>query len=221
MYHNIHENSFDDLSVEVSNLDKQFKYLNKRKYTSIFFSEIHHPITSKVIITFDDGYKNNFDYLPDLLAKHNLKAVLFISTHFIQHGYDNNIMMTFEELRSLPSNLFEIGLHSHSHKDFRTLTMEQAEDDLKMNMKILNEEKINYCSVFAYPYGKYIKEKNQKEIFFNILKKLGINVAVRIGNKVNSIKTTNPFEVCRIDIKGQDSLIKFKLKLILGKLNFF
>lgn len=221
MYHNINEKSQDDLTVEIRNLDEQFAYLAKKRYNSLFFSEIHQSISKKIIITFDDGYKSNFDYLPDLLKKHGLKAVIFIPTHFIQNGYGNNVMMTFDEIRSLPTDLIEIGLHSHSHKNFTTLSLTQAEEDLKMNMRILDDEKIKYNKVFAYPYGRFIKVKNQKQMFFDMLRALDINLAVRIGNKANSLKTVNSFEICRIDIKGKDSLTQFKLKLLLGKLKFF
>lgn len=221
MYHKINEKASDSLTVDIENLDRQFAFLNKKKYSSLFFSEIHQPVSKKIIITFDDGYKNNFDYLPDLLARHNLKAVLFIPTHFIQYGYHDHVMMTFDEIRSLPPDLIEIGLHSHSHKDFSTLSLHEAEEELRMNMEILNDHNINFCKVFAYPYGKYIKNKSQKKQFFTMMKGLGIDFAVRIGNRINNSKTTNPFEICRIDIKGNDSITRFKLKLFFGKLKLF
>ena len=221
MYHHINEKTNDGLSVDIGDLDRQFEYLRRKKYVSLFFSEIGRPVAKKIIITFDDGYKNNFDHLPDLLIKHGLKAVIFIPTHFIQHGYGSNVMMTFDEIRRLPTDVIEIGLHSHSHQNFRTLSLTQAEDDLRSNMKILDDEKIRYQKVFAYPYGKHVKAKGQKKIFFNMLKKLEIDFAVRIGNRANGMRNTNPFEICRIDIKGEDSLMRFKLKLMLGKLKFF
>ncbi|WP_050009633.1 hypothetical protein [Flavobacterium sp. B17] len=66
MYHQIAEESTDDLTVNLKNLEEQFKYLNRKKYTSKFFSELHIPSKRNIIITFDDGYKNNETYLPSL-----------------------------------------------------------------------------------------------------------------------------------------------------------
>ena len=65
--------------------------------------------------------------------------------------------------------------------------------------------------IFRISTRKYINFKNQKQMFFNMIKSLDINFTVKIGNKANILKTTNPFEICRIDIKGKDSLIKYKL----------
>jgi len=53
------------------------------------------------------------------------------------------------------------------------------------------------------------------------LKANNIAYALRIGNRVNSFPLRHPYEVQRIDIKGEDSFLKFKLKLRLGKLKLF
>ncbi|MCL1670907.1 polysaccharide deacetylase family protein [Elizabethkingia ursingii] len=220
MYHKIGKHTQDSLTVEINALEKQFEYLSKKKYLPIFFNEIHASTKKKIIISFDDGYRNNYEYLPKLLKKHSLKAVIFIPTFFIENGYNDNTMMSFDEIRSLPSDLIEIGLHSHFHRNFRTLSPQQADADIKTNIEILKKNQINYSKVFAYPYGKHIREKKSKKEFISMLKQNDIHFAVRIGNKINHIYNTNPFELCRIDIKGSDSMLKFKLKLLLGKLKF-
>lgn len=220
MYHQIGEKSTDNLMVSMDNLDSQFKYLKDRNYSSKFFSEINVPTKKSIILTFDDGYRNNFDHLPSLLKKYNLKAVIFIPTKFIQEGYENHPMMTFENIKNLDPNYFEIGLHTHAHENLRTLSPELIEKDIETNMQILNDHQINYKKVLAYPYGKYPKKNEDKKKFFIILKKLGIEFAVRIGNRVNYYPSKK-YELCRIDIKGDDSIEKFKLKLIFGKLKLF
>ncbi|MBK1898199.1 polysaccharide deacetylase family protein [Chryseobacterium paridis] len=220
MYHQVEKKSTDSLTVSLDNLEKQFKYLKDKNYSSKFFSDINIPTKKSIIITFDDGYKNNFDHLPLLLEKYNLKAVIFIPTKFIQEGYNNHPMMTFDDIRKLDPNYFEIALHTHIHENLRTLSPEAIEKDLEANMQILNHHHINYKKVLAYPYGKYPKRKKDRKIFFMVLEKLGIDFAVRIGNRVNYYPSKK-YELCRIDIKGDDSIEKFKLKLIFGKLKLF
>jgi len=221
MYHKVEKASNDDLTVNLENLERQFRYLNKKKYFSKSFREINIPAKKSIILTFDDGYKNNFEYLPRLLEKYDLKATIFISTKFIQEGYKNYDMMTFEDIKNLNQKYFEIALHTHAHENFRNVSVDFIETDLKKNMQILASQGIEYSKILAYPYGKYPKEKHEKMHLFFILKKMGINFAVRIGNKVNYFPTNKPYELCRIDIKGRDSLIKFKLKLIFGRLKLF
>ncbi|BFO65075.1 polysaccharide deacetylase family protein [Chryseobacterium sp. KCF3-3] len=221
MYHQVEKESHEDLTVSLKNLEQQFSYLSSKKYTSYFFSEL--PLSAKrnIIITFDDGYRNNLEYLPSLLEKYNLKATIFIPTGFIENGYNNYSMMTFDEIRSLDKKYFEIALHSHAHENLSNVSLDFIEKDLKKNMEILDAQNIGYSKVLAYPYGKYPQKKHDKLAFFSILKKIGIDFAVRIGNKVNYHPTQRPYELCRIDIKGKDSLIKFKLKLIFGRLKLF
>lgn len=221
MYHKVEKESEDELTVSVENLERQFKYLREKKYRSLFFKEIHSVSEKKIIITFDDGYYNNYEFLPALLEKYDLKATIFISTGFIENGYHENKMMSFEDLRNLNTNFFEIALHSHLHQNFRTLNIREIEKDLIANMQILESHQINYSKILAYPYGKYPKNGENQNLLFHTLKKLGIDFAVRIGNKINYFPNARPYELCRIDIKGSDSLQKFKLKLILGKLKLF
>lgn len=221
MYHQVEKESHEDLTVSVKNLEQQFSYLNRKKYCSRFFSDLTVLSKRNIIITFDDGYRNNLEYLPSLLEKYNLKATIFIPTGFIEKGYNNYPMMTFEEIRNLDKKYFEIALHSHAHENLKNASFDFIEKDLKKNMQILDAQNIRYSKVLAYPYGKYPQKKHDKLTFFSILKKIGIDFAVRIGNKVNYYPTQHPYELCRIDIKGKDSLIKFKLKLIFGRLKLF
>ncbi|SEM20422.1 Polysaccharide deacetylase [Chryseobacterium taichungense] len=221
MYHQIAERSTEDLTVSVKNLEEQFKYISKKKYNPKFFNELHTPSKRSIIITFDDGYKNNEVYLPALLEKYKLKATIFIPTEFIQKGYKDNEMMTFEDIRNLDRDYFEIALHSHSHQNFRNVSADFIENDLQKNMQILDNENIQYSKVIAYPYGKYPKKNPEKAAVFSVLKQLGILYALRIGNKINYFPSQNPYELCRIDIKGKDTLIHFKLKLIFGRLKMF
>lgn len=221
MYHKVEKSSPDDLTVDLANLEKQFKYLSESGYRSIFFSEIQIPAKRRIILTFDDGYKNNFDYLPSLLEKYHLKATIFIATRFIQQGYENYEIMTFQNLKDLNENYFEIGLHSHSHENFRNVSVDFIEEDLRLNREILDQHGVKYQNILAYPYGKYYKSHPEKGQLFSVLKKLGITFAVRIGNKVNFFPTQDPYELCRIDVKGSDTLLKFRLKLIFGRLKFF
>ncbi|UKB80127.1 polysaccharide deacetylase family protein [Chryseobacterium sp. MEBOG07] len=166
MYHQIEKESHEDLTISLENLEQQFSYLNRKKYTSKFFSELSISTKKNIIITFDDGYKNNLEYLPSLLEKYNLKATIFIPTGFIENGYKNYSMMTFEEIRNLDKNYFEIALHSHAHENLKNVSNDFIEKDLERNMKVLDTHNIEYSRVLAYPYGKYPQKKKRKLLFF-------------------------------------------------------
>jgi peptidoglycan/xylan/chitin deacetylase (PgdA/CDA1 family) len=223
MYHQVLPQSIafkNDLIVTAENLDDQLKFI-KSNYKTVFFRDLEgsKSLQNKIILTFDDGYYNNLEYLVPLLEKHQLKATIFIPTEFIQNSkYGNDkLYMNFEELQSLDSSLVEIALHSHSHQNFSQLSLEESEKDLLKNMELLDENKINYSKVLAYPYGRFPKEKVSKKEFFSMLNRIGIVYALRIGNKIEHYPFKNEYEVNRIDIKYGDTLKTFKWKLKFGK----
>jgi peptidoglycan/xylan/chitin deacetylase (PgdA/CDA1 family) len=223
MYHQVLPQSIaykNDLIVTVENLDEQLIYI-KNNFKTVFFKDLEtsRSIENKIILTFDDGYYNNLQYLLPLLEKHQLKATIFIPTEFIQNDLnaEEKVYMNFDEIRSLPPNLVEIALHSHSHKNFSQLTLSEAEADLLKNIETLEQNQISFTKVLAYPYGKFPKEKERKKEFFKMLDRIGIVSAMRIGNNIASYPFNKRFEVKRIDIKHGDSLKTFKWKLKFGK----
>jgi len=78
------------LIVEPQVFEKHLSYLNS-KYTIISFEEYFHFIETDnkddqkqyCIITFDDGWKDNYDYAYPLLKKYGISATIFLVTDFI------------------------------------------------------------------------------------------------------------------------------------------
>ncbi len=214
MYHSVLPTSQNPLEVTVDELDQQMKYLSEQNYTTLFFKDLDQTLPRKsIILTFDDGYKNNQEYLIPLLQRYGMKAVIFLPTKLLGKGDK----MSFEDLRNLDSSLVEFALHGHEHMNYEKNPSEKVGEDLKQNIQTLQNENIPFENVLAYPYGRY--KKNDTD-FYKIMKDLGITHALRIGNKLNYFPTKNRYELCRIGIDGGDSLGTFKLKLFFGKLKF-
>ncbi len=223
MYHQVLPQQIafkNDLIVTIENLEDQLNYI-KNNFTTVFFKDLEtsKSVKNKIILTFDDGYYNNLEYLIPLLEKYQLKATIFITTNFIQERYitHEKKFMNFEEIKQLNPNLVEIALHSHSHKNYSKIDISEAKEDLLKNIELLEQNQINFTKVFAYPYGKFPKQRQQKKAFFEMLHEAGIIAALRIGNAVETFPWENKFEVKRIDIKYGDTLKTFKWKLKFGK----
>ena len=228
MYHNVSDDKDSNgLTVFCNKLEEQFRYLQDKGYTTYHFSELENKtvIDSKsVVITFDDVTVNQLDYAVPLLQKYNLKA-----TFFIPFGYIGNVdswnsgkekIMSIEQLKTLDSRV-ELGLHSFAHKRYATLTEAEINDDFSKCFEIIEQNDLKVYNALAFPYGNYPKKEPQKSKFQVLLKQNKVKIGLRIGNRVNKFPFKNPFEITRIDIKGEDSLLKFKLKLRFGKLKLF
>lgn len=228
MYHNVSDDkNSKGLTIFCNKLEEQFRYLNDNGYMTYHFSELENKasINSKsVILTFDDVTVNQLVYVIPLLKKYNLKA-----TFFIPYGYIGNVdtwnsgkekIMTIEQLRNLDSRV-ELGLHSFAHKKYVTLTEAEINDDFSKCFETIEQNSLKVYNALAYPYGNYPRKEPNKSMFITVLKQNNVKLGLRIGNRINKFPFKKPHEIMRIDIKGEDSLIMFKLKLRFGKLRLF
>ena len=127
-YHGVLDNPWGaaTLFVKVEEFDKQMKYLNDNGYTPIFVSEIEDAglYEKPIIITFDDGYSDVYNYAYPILQKYNFKSTFFVVSGFIGGDvYINQDML--KEMSN--SGLIEIGSHTASHPKLNTLDKERIE----------------------------------------------------------------------------------------------
>ncbi len=230
MYHNITSNQSKSLGLTISiqKFEEQLKYLVDNKFTSYFVSELENKdviLKKSVVITFDDVTENQLYYALPLLKKYHIKATFFVPFSYMGQSDTWNDgsekIMTIEQLKSLDSELIELGHHSFFHRKYVSLTSEEIQEDFDKSFALISKNNLIVYPALAYPYGNYPKKSNQKIAFFKILEKNKIKMAFRIGNRVNRFPFKHKFEIQRIDIKGQDNLFIFKLKLKFGKLRLF
>ncbi|RKE92361.1 polysaccharide deacetylase [Ichthyenterobacterium magnum] len=233
MYHNVCADlsSAKNLTIAVETLEQHFKFLADNDYKTFHFSELEALKKNKslpkksAIITFDDVYVNQLEFAYPLLEKYGLKASFFIPFAYV-NGMDlwnTNLenIMSVEQLKSLNSEVVELGLHSFKHKKYNELSNEEVIQDFESCQQFIYEHKLEVHNVLAYPYGKFPRKNPEKFTFFNTLNNFNIAYGLRIGNRVNQFPFKNNYQIQRIDIKGEDTLAKFKLKLRYGKLRLF
>ena len=230
MYHKVVESgNAGDLTITTRELERQFSYLIKKKYTPIFLSDLlghlynQQQLPSKpVLLTFDDGYKNNFTYLYPLLQKYGLKASIFLVTGFIESPADRltakNEFLHVDDISNMSNEVIQFGLHSYDHKSYNDLTISEIEEDIRNCRKRLNTLNIPYQPCLAYTYGAFPKKDTKKRNqMYRTMQANGIRCAFRIGNRVNKIPIKDKFLIQRIDVRGDESFGRFKLMLITGK----
>jgi peptidoglycan/xylan/chitin deacetylase (PgdA/CDA1 family) len=230
MYHNVSPNSnlSVGLTISVDKLEEQILFLKKKNYNFLFASqlEVEQENNSKnIVITFDDVTLNQLEYAYPILKKHNVKATFFIPFSFVgksdfwNEGYfpEREEIMTVEQLNSLDNSIIELGHHSFFHRKYSELTAEEVQDDLEKSFEFIANNQLNVYPSLAYPYGNFPKDKVKSELFISVLKKNGIKLAFRIGNRLNKLPLSSKYQLQRIDVKGEMSLFKFGFKLKFGK----
>lgn len=232
MYHGVSENLKEShgLTIADSKLEEQFSYLKENGYQSLYFKDLQHikkPADfpkKTVIITFDDVYVNQLELAYPLLKKYGLKACFYVPFKYV-NGTDswntnNEKIMSVKQLQSLDKEVIELGLHSYAHNKYDEMSLENIQVDFDLCKQFIVENNLEVHNTLAYPYGKYPRKGESKEQFFDLLNKNQIAYGLRIGNRVNSFPFKNNYEIQRLDIKGEMSLVTFKRKLKFGKLFF-
>jgi len=230
MYHNVvqDEDRSYNLSISSSKLESQLRFLYDNNYTTFHFRDLENlrKLPSKsIIITFDDVTECQLTYAVPLLEKYQLKASFFIPFSFVGN-FDYWIdgkekLMSVEQLKRLNNNLIELGYHSYEHKRYSSLSKEELEADFNKSNAFIKEHQLDIKPILAYPFGNYDKKKADFAVFEEVMRDNGIKFGLRIGNRVNKFPFKNNYLIKRIDIKGEDSLMKFRLKLKVGKLKLF
>ena len=113
-------------------------------------------------ITFDDGYLDNCRVAAPELRRRGLPACFFVTAGFIgtrtQPWWDVEYgaraeWMTWDDVRALRDDGFEIGAHTLTHADLGRVEGEAAERELAEPREILRRELGAAPTLFSFPYG--------------------------------------------------------------------
>lgn len=226
-YHKISSGSNADfLTVTTAELRKHFEYLNKKGYTSIFISDLlnniehNKPLPAKpVMITLDDGYRDNYTSLYPLLKEYQIKANIFLVAGFIQSPdnkhLDPNPMGEFmytEEALTMSKDLVQFGLHTYSHQSYSKLSLDEIDADLRRTKERLQELGIPFQPCHAYTFGAYNQTNDSKrQRMLELMQQNGIRLAFRVSNWVDKLPVKNKLFISRIHVSGLFSFWKFKV----------
>lgn len=224
MYHKVSGNGERDfLTVTAEQLSDQWKYLKREGYSPILFSELityvkdGTPLPPRpVLLTFDDGYKDNFEVMYPILQHLGMKANIFLVPAYLQQQQQkaDGTYLDLQELNRMNPALVEYGLHSYEHQSYKTLSPAEVGEDIRKTGDWLQTNGISFQPCLAFPYGAYPKKNPVKlKAFFNMLDQNGVVLAFRIGNRLNAMPLKKPLLVERLDIRGDDSFEDF-VKLV-------
>lgn len=131
------------------------------------------PIPDKLaVLTFDDSVKSHFTIARPLLKKYGFGATFFITEGFNFHT-NKTAYMTWDEIRTLHEDGFEIGNHTRDHLGIIPRTVARLEEQLQGIDKACEAQDIPRPVSFAWPGNAVCPEA------LPILKRHGIKFARR------------------------------------------
>ena len=114
-----------------------------------------------VIITFDDGEKNIYDYAFPILKKFDIKALVFIIVDYVDRKnlWDITLIgkrtnhLSWNEILEMKEWGIEFGSHTMSHRNLTKLSRDEIEYELAESKRIL-EQKTGDCNSVSYPFNR-------------------------------------------------------------------
>lgn len=156
MYHAVSDQTWglEGLFLSPPDMEAQLKYLTENGYDPIFFSDLPHldQYRKPVILTFDDGYNNNYTDLYPLLQKYNVKATIFVIPSSVGGQYS----MTAAQIKEMAdSGLVSIQSHTQDHKELASLSADQQKQQFAQSQLAIARMTGRIPSVLSYPSGSY------------------------------------------------------------------
>ena len=167
-YHQVNDPANDFSTVSTAAFREQMEFL-RRHYRVLSLKDAVRTMATTgmtdhiVAITFDDGYRDNATIAAPILKSLGLTATFFASVnmigglqpfpHDIEQRRPPQEHMSWDDVRLLVAQGFDIGSHTLNHADLGVVSVEQADDELR-NSRLRLESELNIpISLFAFPYG--------------------------------------------------------------------
>jgi peptidoglycan/xylan/chitin deacetylase (PgdA/CDA1 family) len=165
VYHNLAAQAKGRMVLATRSFEQQMRYLKAEGYRVVSMAEfvefmqlrLQLPRKS-VVLTFDDGYRAFLEHAYPILKELGFTATLFVYTDYVGAGRN---ALSWEELRRLGAEGFDIQAHSKTHTDLRRTPGEtDAQFSRRMQAELADPQRLfqrylgRTSQILAYPYGR-------------------------------------------------------------------
>ena len=218
-YHQINDTEKNALTVNTEQFEAKMKYLSENGYTAITPADMLDAWENgtqlpekPVIITFDDGYLDNYNHAFPVLEKYQLKATIFLISDYV-NTYPN--YLTWSDVQDMQqSGLIDFESHTLSHEELtKAPDLDEAKHQLTGSKQAIEWNLGKQVNFIAYPCGEYNDDIEQAT------KDAGYRAAFTVNYGLAE-PGEDPFILDRVPIFGSNShtLLRFKLRLTLAPL---
>lgn len=204
-------------TVTPEQFEKHLLFLQQNGYTVISEADLYHAresgkttLKKPVLLTFDDGYADNYTNLFPLLQKYQAHALIFLVTERIgTPGY-----LTWDQIKQMhASGLVAFGSHTCSHRRLRSLSDEEITQEITQSKQILEENLGAPIYSFCYPYGAGGFDKRVRPQVF----KAGYTLDFSTKKGINPWPWTGKKSILRAFPRGGETLWDYHLQLTRGR----
>lgn len=172
-YHGISETWPASTSVRPGDFAAQLSALSRLGYRGATLSEALTvpPAAKTLVVSFDDAHRSVFELAAPVMAKLGIPGTIYVPTAYADtdrpmawDGYDTwkgtaheseLSCMSWEELRAVAAEGWEIGSHTRTHPRLSRIGDAEIAAELTESKRECEDQMGVPCTSFAYPYSDY------------------------------------------------------------------
>ncbi|WP_426449016.1 polysaccharide deacetylase family protein [Paenibacillus sp. S-38] len=209
-YHSITVDPGNRATITPEKFEEQMTHLAENGYTALTLRQFTDIMEGRetapekpVLLTFDDGYANNYTEALPVLSRLGLNATLFVSPEV---SATDPYFLTWDQIREMHEAGWDIQPHGMTHPHLPRLSAAKQEAELTEAKRLIEEQLGTTADVFCYPYGEYNRTT------LRLLKKAGYRYAFTIEQGV-TLSSQDPLRLTRIFVNGEESFETWQNKL--------
>lgn len=201
MYHNVGVGDrYENIWVTRANFDDQLSFLKKHNYNVVSMDKLIDLISKNeliprntVVLTFDDGWVNNYENALPILKKHSLTATFFVPSAKI----GKKGRLNWDQLRQMSKAGMDIGSHTHNEAYLPELSEAAQKNEIFKSKEVLERMLVVKVNHFSFPVGGFSENTR------NIVIEAGYRSA-STTNRGKDYSNKDVYELKRIRLSNKD-----------------
>jgi peptidoglycan/xylan/chitin deacetylase (PgdA/CDA1 family) len=193
-----------ELTVSPEQFEAQLAYLKSRGVTAISMEQLRErldtgaPLDHVVVLTFDDGYADQYQYALPILHRYGDLATFYVITGLL----DTPRHLTWAQLELMRSLGQDIAAHGVAHNDLSHMTPSQQAFQIEDSVALLRRRLHVAAASYCYPAGRFNRTT------LGLVQNAGVDLAVTTDTSY-VIAPENRFELPRIRVRSDWSIVNF------------
>ena len=195
--------------VEVKRFRQQMNLLASLSFKTVSLDMIVSCQLPKkpIVITFDDGYQDNYLYAFPILKEYDFTATIFLVSCYIgknsqwDTGKEANLL-SINEIKEMAEYGISFGSHTVTHPHLTQLSKERASVEITQSKKELEGIVEKEITSFCYPYGEFSYE----------IKEMVSNAGYKCGCACDA-EEPDLFSLTRVQVFPETNLFGFWRKI--------